>query len=141
MRARPSRLDSVKKCSGGRPDTQVTRVAQQGHDQPDKDYLDNAAGRRRGHSLRQAGRRVDVRLVESAAPPDGSLVASSGTFRLVKEGSDMATVSFKGATRIYPGTDTPAVNKLGLDIEDGSPSPWCTARQRPSPKRLPSSPA
>jgi hypothetical protein len=91
--------------------------------------------------LRQAGRRVDVRLVESAAPPDGSLVASSGTFRLVKEGSDMATVSFKGATSIYPGTDTPAVNKLGLDIEDGSPSPWCTASQRPSPKRLPSSPA
>ncbi len=31
----------------------------------------------------------------------------------------MATVSFKGATRVYPGTDTPAVDKLDLDIEDG----------------------
>ncbi len=31
----------------------------------------------------------------------------------------MATVSYNGATRIYPGSDTPAVNKLNLDIEDG----------------------
>jgi multiple sugar transport system ATP-binding protein len=31
----------------------------------------------------------------------------------------MATVSYKGATRIYPGSDTPAVNKLDLEIEDG----------------------
>jgi len=31
----------------------------------------------------------------------------------------MATVSFKSATRIYPGTDTPAVDKLNLEIEDG----------------------
>ncbi|GAA1565113.1 diacetylchitobiose ABC transporter ATP-binding protein MsiK [Kribbella sancticallisti] len=31
----------------------------------------------------------------------------------------MATVSFKGATRVYPGTDTPAVDKLDLDIQDG----------------------
>ncbi|GAA1590951.1 MULTISPECIES: ABC transporter ATP-binding protein [Kribbella] len=31
----------------------------------------------------------------------------------------MATVSFKGATRVYPGTDIPAVDKLDLDIEDG----------------------
>jgi multiple sugar transport system ATP-binding protein len=31
----------------------------------------------------------------------------------------MATVSFKGATRVYPGTDTPAVDKLDLDISDG----------------------
>ncbi|GAB2638085.1 diacetylchitobiose ABC transporter ATP-binding protein MsiK [Kribbella swartbergensis] len=31
----------------------------------------------------------------------------------------MATVSFKGAGRIYPGTDTPAVDKLDLDIQDG----------------------
>jgi multiple sugar transport system ATP-binding protein len=31
----------------------------------------------------------------------------------------MATVSFKGATRVYPGTDIPAVDKLDLDISDG----------------------
>ncbi|TCC56229.1 sn-glycerol-3-phosphate ABC transporter ATP-binding protein UgpC [Kribbella pittospori] len=31
----------------------------------------------------------------------------------------MATVSFKGATRVYPGTDIAAVDKLDLDIEDG----------------------
>ena len=31
----------------------------------------------------------------------------------------MATVSFKGATRVYPGTEAPAVDKLDLDIEDG----------------------
>ncbi len=31
----------------------------------------------------------------------------------------MATVSFKGATRVYPGTDTPAVDRLDLDISDG----------------------
>jgi multiple sugar transport system ATP-binding protein len=31
----------------------------------------------------------------------------------------MATVSFKGASRVYPGTDIPAVDKLDLDIQDG----------------------
>src|SRR3954462_5765821 len=31
----------------------------------------------------------------------------------------MATVSFKSATRVYPGSDTPAVAKLNLEIEDG----------------------
>ena len=31
----------------------------------------------------------------------------------------MATVSFKGASRVYPGTNTPAVDKLDLDISDG----------------------
>jgi multiple sugar transport system ATP-binding protein len=31
----------------------------------------------------------------------------------------MATVSFKGATRVYPGTDIPAVDNLDLDISDG----------------------
>ena len=31
----------------------------------------------------------------------------------------MATVSFKDATRVYPGGDHPAVNKLNLEIEDG----------------------
>ena len=31
----------------------------------------------------------------------------------------MATVTFDGATRIYPGTDRPAVDSLSLDIADG----------------------
>jgi multiple sugar transport system ATP-binding protein len=31
----------------------------------------------------------------------------------------MATVSFKAATRTYPGTEKPAVDKLNLEIEDG----------------------
>ncbi len=31
----------------------------------------------------------------------------------------MATVSFKAATRVYPGTEAPAVDKLNLEIEDG----------------------
>ncbi len=31
----------------------------------------------------------------------------------------MATVSYRDASRIYPGTDRPAVDRLNLDIEDG----------------------
>ncbi len=31
----------------------------------------------------------------------------------------MATVNFRDASRVYPGTDRPAVNKLNLDIGDG----------------------
>src|SRR6478672_4996337 len=31
----------------------------------------------------------------------------------------MATVTYDAATRIYPGSDTPAVDKLNLDIQDG----------------------
>ncbi|MEP6665930.1 MAG: sn-glycerol-3-phosphate ABC transporter ATP-binding protein UgpC [Nocardioidaceae bacterium] len=31
----------------------------------------------------------------------------------------MATVSFQGATRVYPGSTSPAVDNLDLDIEDG----------------------
>ncbi len=30
----------------------------------------------------------------------------------------MATVTFKGATRIYPGSTTPALNKLDLEVQD-----------------------
>jgi multiple sugar transport system ATP-binding protein len=38
----------------------------------------------------------------------------------VKEGNDaMATVKFDEATRIYPGNETPSVDKLNIDIEDG----------------------
>ena len=31
----------------------------------------------------------------------------------------MATVTFNGATRLYPGSDKPAVDRLSLDISDG----------------------
>ncbi len=31
----------------------------------------------------------------------------------------MATVSYREASRVYPGTERPAVNKLNLEIEDG----------------------
>ncbi len=31
----------------------------------------------------------------------------------------MATVTFDNATRLYPGTETPAVDKLNLEIADG----------------------
>jgi multiple sugar transport system ATP-binding protein len=45
---------------------------------------------------------------------------SSGTFLPVKEGNDaMATVKFDQATRIYPGNDSPSVDKLDIDVADG----------------------
>jgi len=31
----------------------------------------------------------------------------------------MATVSYREASRVYPGSERPAVNKLNLEIEDG----------------------
>ena len=31
----------------------------------------------------------------------------------------MATVSFRGATRVYPGSSVPAVDSLDLEIGDG----------------------
>src|SRR5690606_38935279 len=43
---------------------------------------------------------------------------SSGTYLPVK-GPVMATVTFDKATRIYPGTERPAVDSLDLDIADG----------------------
>jgi len=45
---------------------------------------------------------------------------SSGTFLPVKEGNDaMATVKFDQATRIYPGNDSPSVDRLDIDVADG----------------------
>lgn len=45
---------------------------------------------------------------------------SSGTFLPVKEGNDaMATVKFDESTRIYPGNDSPSVDRLNIDVEDG----------------------
>ena len=35
------------------------------------------------------------------------------------EGVEMATVSFRGATRLYPGGTKPAVDKLDLEVADG----------------------
>ena len=31
----------------------------------------------------------------------------------------MATVSYRDASRVYPGSDRAAVNKLNLELEDG----------------------
>ena len=37
----------------------------------------------------------------------------------------MASVVFDGASRIYPGTTAPAVDKLNLTVNDGVPDgPW-----------------
>ena len=46
----------------------------------------------------------------------------------------MATVSFKGATRIYPGNPTPAVNQLNLEINDGE---FVVSSDRPDLERQP----
>jgi multiple sugar transport system ATP-binding protein len=44
---------------------------------------------------------------------------SSGTYLPVERKCGVATVSFKDATRVYPGADHPSVDKLNLDIDDG----------------------
>ena len=44
---------------------------------------------------------------------------SSGTYLPVERKFGMAAVSFNEATRIYPGGERPAVDKLNLDIGDG----------------------
>jgi multiple sugar transport system ATP-binding protein len=44
---------------------------------------------------------------------------SSGTYLPVERKCGVATVSFKEATRVYPGADHPSVDKLNLDIDDG----------------------
>src|SRR5215207_8895831 len=53
--------------------------------------------------------------------PDRGALCSDRPARTCRrrEGIVMATVSFKGATRVYPGTEKPAVDKLDLEIEDG----------------------
>ena len=42
---------------------------------------------------------------------------SSGTYLPVEE--IMASVTFDGITRVYPGTKRPSVDNLSLEIEDG----------------------
>ena len=44
---------------------------------------------------------------------------SSGTYLPVERKCGVATVSFKDATRVYPGADHPSVDKLNLEIGDG----------------------
>ena len=44
---------------------------------------------------------------------------SLGTYLPMDRMSGMATVSFQDATRLYPGSDHPAVDKLNLEIGDG----------------------
>src|SRR5215203_4816974 len=44
---------------------------------------------------------------------------SSGTYLPVERKCGVATVSFKDATRVYPGADHPSVDKLNLDVGDG----------------------
>src|SRR5881398_1079656 len=44
-------------------------------------------------------------------------IASAASLR--PHGGTMSDVRFEGATRIYPGNDTPAVDALDLHIEDG----------------------
>jgi multiple sugar transport system ATP-binding protein len=44
---------------------------------------------------------------------------SSGTYLPVERKCGVATVSFKDATRVYPGADKPSVDKLNLEIDDG----------------------
>jgi multiple sugar transport system ATP-binding protein len=46
-------------------------------------------------------------------------LGSSGTFLPVKGRIIMATVTFEKASRIYPGTNKPAVDSLDLQIADG----------------------
>ncbi len=58
-----------------------------------------------------------VAHVPGGGPPT-PLLGSSGTFLPVK-GHTMATVTYDQATRIYPGSDKPAVDKLDITIEDG----------------------
>jgi len=68
--------------------------------------------------------RVVVDGVGADTPAPGRVRAalhygSSGTYLPVKGLTVMATVTFDHATRIYPGTERPAVDALNLHIEDG----------------------
>ena len=44
---------------------------------------------------------------------------SSGTYLPVKENTEMASVTFDKATRLYPGSNRPAVDQLDLQVSDG----------------------
>lgn len=44
---------------------------------------------------------------------------SSGTYLPVEGPFKMATVTFENASRVYPGSTTPAVDSLSLEVQDG----------------------
>ncbi len=44
---------------------------------------------------------------------------SSGTYLPVKENTEMASVTFDKATRLYPGSTRPAVDQIDLEVADG----------------------
>ena len=54
----------------------------------------------------------------------------------------MATVTFDKATRIYPGSEKPAVDQLEIEIADGEflvlvgPSGCCLLYTSPSPRDI-----
>ena len=73
--------------------------------------------------IRHAGRTAPHRCRAGFSLYNGS----SGTFLPVKEGNDaMATVKFDEATRIYPGNDSPSVDRLNIDV---------AGRRVPRPRR------
>lgn len=61
--------------------------------------------------------KTDCVSVDTALTP--SYYGSSGTYLPVEGMHIMASVTFDGATRLYPGADHPAVDKLNLEIADG----------------------
>jgi len=70
--------------------------------------------RRRRRQLNEVSQRTRLRDL-SGTHHNGS----SGTYLPVEREPHMATVTFDHATRVYPGTERPAVDQLNLHIEDG----------------------
>jgi multiple sugar transport system ATP-binding protein len=66
-----------------------------------------------------ATERLTTYRERTGTQPVTLLLGSSGTFLPVKGGFAMATVTYAKASRIYPGSTTPAVDELDLEINDG----------------------
>src|SRR5664280_649086 len=65
-------------------------------------------------------RRASVRRSEQRASiPRSFHYGSSGTYLPVERNFEVATVTFVDASRVYPGADHPAVDKLSLEVGDG----------------------
>jgi multiple sugar transport system ATP-binding protein len=75
-------------------------------------------GTRAGEGWRYFRRVTAVKTTGTVRPPTFHY-GSSGTYLPVKGQFVMATVTYDSATRIYPGTDRPAVDRLDLEIGDG----------------------
>ena len=58
-------------------------------------------------------------IVPHLEPKGNTLSTKDRRARTARRKVIMATVSFQDATRIYPGSDHPAVDRLNLNIEDG----------------------